>query len=340
MDRVERSLRGSGQLLDDPRVTRFVDQLVCRLAAELCADVRVYVVRTPHFNATMGPNGVMQVWTGLLLRVENEAQLAFVLGHEIGHYRRRHSIQRWRDARLKGDVVAFFKLLTDAAGVGFVGPLADLVALGSVFAFSRDHEREADDIGLRLMTTHGYEPAEAPRIWELLLKEREAGEQPTPLIFFATHPPTEERIATLRARSRLVPPGGERRVGRESLLEAVLPVRGILLRDELRRRDFARTQVLLDRLVSTAIRVGELQFFQGELFRLRGDDGDEDRALTAYTEALQSAGAPAETHRAIGLLAMRRGEKDRARSAFLAYLEAVPGADDREMVLDYVERLR
>ena len=55
------------------------------------------LVRTPYFNASMAPNGMMQVWSGLLLRVDNEAQLAAVLGHEIGHYLARHSVERLRD---------------------------------------------------------------------------------------------------------------------------------------------------------------------------------------------------------------------------------------------------
>ena len=93
MDRVEGNLKTSGRVVDDPALNAYVSGLVCRLAGPYCGDVRVYVVRAAGFNASMAPNGSMRVWTGLLLRSRNEAQLAFVLGHELGHYLRRHSLQ-------------------------------------------------------------------------------------------------------------------------------------------------------------------------------------------------------------------------------------------------------
>ena len=71
------------------------------------AHTQVHLVRTPLFNASMAPNGMMQVWTGLLLRVDDEAQLAAVLGHEFGHYLARHSTERLRDAKSRSAFGAF-----------------------------------------------------------------------------------------------------------------------------------------------------------------------------------------------------------------------------------------
>ena len=99
MDREERRLRRSPFALRDARLQAYVQGIACRLAGEHCPDVRVHLVRTPYFNASMAPNGMMQVWTGLLLRVDNEAQLAAVLGHEIGHYLARHAVETLRDAK-------------------------------------------------------------------------------------------------------------------------------------------------------------------------------------------------------------------------------------------------
>jgi predicted Zn-dependent protease len=77
----------------------------------------------------------MQVWTGLLLRTKNEDQLAYVLGHEIGHYQRRHTLQQWRDLRKKSTTAAILGLF------GALGPpaqfavlSADLALVGSVLA--------------------------------------------------------------------------------------------------------------------------------------------------------------------------------------------------------------
>jgi predicted Zn-dependent protease len=341
MDRVEQGLRTSGHLVTDAAVRAYLRDILCKLATDHCADIRLYVVQTPHFNASMAPNGVMQVWTGLILRADNEAQLAYVLGHELGHYLRRHSVQRWRDVRTKTNVAAVFTVLTAAAGQGYIGSLAQLVALGSILQFSRDNEREADEIGFELMVRAGYDPREAAKIWEALDKERRAGKDSEPLIFFATHPPTDERIETLKELARKTySPDRDWTDGRQAYAKAVRPLRTTLLRDELRLRDFARTQVLLERLLAAEPASGQLHFFQGELYRLRNDDGDPARALESYERALATGGAPPETNRAAGLLLMRHGAKEQARAAFDRYLTEAPEAEDKAMIHAYLEQLR
>lgn len=341
MDRVEESLRTSGRLVTDPALNAYVREMVCRLVGPYCADIRVYVVQTPHFNASMAPNGTMQVWTGLILRAENEAQLAFVLGHEIGHYLRRHSVQLWRDVRWKSNALVFFNLMTAAAGAGYVGNLAGLAASASVLAFSRDNEREADEIGFELMVKAGYDPREAPKIWEALMKERRAANDPAPSIFFATHPSTEERIGTLTELARKAAAGaGHDAIGKERFLAVTLPLRPALLRDELRRREFTGSQVVLDRLLEGGVGLGELHFFQGELYRLRAQDGDGEKAVAAYQKALAFADAPAETHRALGLLFLKGGERAKAQSSFERYLQRRPDAEDRDMIKTYLQQLQ
>jgi len=341
MDRVEQSLRSSGHLVTDDAVRAYLRDVVCKLAPEHCADIRLYIVQTPHFNATMAPNGAMQVWTGLLLRADNEAQLAYVLGHELGHYLRRHSLQQWRDLRLKTNVASVLVVLTAAAGHGYAGTLAQLAALGSVLQFSRDNEREADEIGVELMVRAGYDPSEAPKIWEALEKERRAAKDSRPFIFFATHPPSDERISTLRELARKAhTPDRVWTTGRQRYLTAMLPLRAMLLRDELRLRDFARTQVLMERLLAAEPLSGQLHFFQGDLYRLRNEGDDLAQALASYEQALALGGAPPETYRAAGLLLMRQGQKERARDAFDHYLTEAAEAEDKPMIQSYLEQLR
>ena len=69
----------------------------------------------------MAPNGVMMVWTGSLLRMRNEAQLALVLGHEFGHYRERHTLQQWRKLKRTRAFLGTFGVLASGAGVGMAG---------------------------------------------------------------------------------------------------------------------------------------------------------------------------------------------------------------------------
>lgn len=333
MDRYERDLKTSGSLVRDPNLNAYLKGIVCRLAAEQCDIVRIYLIETPSVNASMAPNGVMQVWTGLLVRVANEDQLASVLGHEIAHYERRHTLQQWRDLRAKTTVAQMLAVL------GVYGLVGQLALVGSALAFSRDNEREADDIGLELMTKAGYDPREAPRIWEALEEERKATGKSSPWVFLATHPATDERIETLRALSAkaripAVP------VDPSPFQNATLPHRADWLRDELRRREFKGAQVVLDRLRSAGLRPGEIDYFQGELYRLRAEKGDDGKALAAYQQALGSGDAPPETYRALGFLWMKEGDRGQAREALERYLQARPDAADREIVRTHLRALQ
>jgi Zn-dependent protease with chaperone function len=132
MDREEARLRRSPFVIRDTALREYVQGIACKLAGPHCPDVRVHLVNTPIFNAFMAPNGMMQVWSGLLLRVENEAQLAAILGHEIGHYLQRHSLERLRDARTRSAFGQFLGVF------GLVGAIGQLAVLASMMAYSRE----------------------------------------------------------------------------------------------------------------------------------------------------------------------------------------------------------
>jgi hypothetical protein len=341
MDRIEARLKSSGRVVTDPALNDYLREILCRLTPEHCRDIRLYIVETPHFNATMAPNGCMEVWTGLLVRADNEAQLAYVLAHEMGHYLRRHSVQLWRTARTTSDVLAFFSLATSAAGVGYAGSLAQLAALGGLFAYSRDQEREADEIGFDLMVEAGYEPAEAPRLWEKVIAERDAADEPEQFIFLASHPATEERIETLKRMAASIQADDVNRGRRQrQFQETVRPFRAVWLRGELNKNDFAATQIVLDGLRRQDDKAGEIHYFQGELYRLRGEPGDAEQAIISYRHAIQLGDVPPETHRALGLVCWRSGLHAQARDAFEAYLAGCEDAPDRAIIESYIHQLQ
>lgn len=349
MDKNEQNLKTSGRVVKDPNLNSYVRGVFCRLTPDYCADIRLYIVNKSGFNASMAPNGVMVVWTGTLLRTENEAQLAFVLGHETAHYLQRHSLQQWRDARTKLDALVFVQLAAivggayaGAPGVGrTAGQLIGLIVKGSIFAFSRDQEREADRLGLEMMVKAGYDPSEAPRIWEALIKERDAEDNSRPLIFFSNHPTGEERIDNLTSQTQSFTSLNEDSfVGHEKFQDVLGPWRAKFLREELHQREFARTQVLLDQLIKRGFGLGELHFFQGELYRLRGEDEDTQKAIAAYRKAEDTSNPPPETYRSLGLLLSRIDNVVGARLAFERYLQVRPDAEDRKMVKSYISGLK
>ena len=340
MDKAESNLRTSGRIVTDEQLNTQVAEIICKLAPNQCSHMRFYIVETPHFNASMAPNGFMQIWTGLMLRSQNEDQFAYVLGHEIGHYNRRHTLQQWRRTKNTTTGLAVFQLLTAGAGIGVAGQIAYIAGLAGLMAYSRDMEREADDIGFDLMLAAGYDPREAPKIWRNLMEEMEAADDSMPSIFFASHPSTSERVSTLEKRAQAAVSSSPDLIpSREPYLDMIAPFRGEWLHDELQKRDFAGTQVVLKHLFDQNKNPGELYYYQGELYRMRGESDDMEKAITAYQSALQQEGFPSETYRSLGLLFWKSKRMDPARDAFQNYLDASPGAHDAPMIEAYLEEL-
>ncbi len=337
MDREEERLRHSRFLFGDAALQRYVADIACRLAGDHCPDMRVYLMRTPFFNASMAPNGMMQVWSGLLLRAANEAQLAAVLAHEIGHYLKRHSLERLRDMRSKSALSQFVGMAFGVAGIGNVGQLAQLGVMASMLTFSRDNEREADAIGLELMHRAGYDAGEASRVWAQLIEEN-AGEDSGGVVLFATHPAPDERRKTLADAAAALKAGNPKSEKyAERYHSHIAPLRMQMLQDELRRRVPDSSIRLFDRLMASQGRDGELLYARAESLKTRARADDIDQALAALAEAEGMPDRPPEALRLHGHILRARGENDRAREAYRQYLELRPSAPDAPMIRSYIE---
>lgn len=340
MEREEARLKRSRFLIERKELQLYVADIACRLAGDHCPDIRSYLVRSPFFNASMAPNGMLQLWSGLLLRMANEAQLAAIIGHEIGHYLARHSLEQLRDAKSRLAFGQFLGIFLGAAGAGgaAIGMLGQLALIAGMFAYSRENELQADELGLQLMTRAGYAPLEAPRIWQQLVDEYKGdpeNEATAGSILFATHPAPADRLDRLKSLAQAMPADGN--VGSARFAEAIGPVRRDLLQDELKRRRPGETLVLLERLIAERPEDDDLLFFQGEAFRLRNADGDQEKALAAYRRASETPGSPAEVFRSMGLMYRKMGRADAARQSFRVYLQRKPDAEDAALIRTYLE---
>ena len=143
---AERLARRSPELNTEPGLNAYVKGVACEIAPEYCGDIRIYVMDRPAFNAQMAPNGYMEVWSGLMLRAETEAELAFVLGHEIGHFAENHSIEQWNALKARLGVAMAIGAVAGAAGAYYavdlsaLGNLAYLGAIAMTFNYSRNQE--------------------------------------------------------------------------------------------------------------------------------------------------------------------------------------------------------
>lgn len=330
MDREETRLRRSPFMMRDESLKAYLKSVMNRLAGDHGPDIRVFPVRTPMFNASMAPNGMLQVWSGLLLRIDNEAQLASVLGHELGHYLNRHVLEQLKDARSRS---AFAMVM---GAFGLIGALAQMAALSGSFAFSRDQEREADMIGLHLMRRAGYDTREAAKVWQNLNNEFASSAKSSSQagVMFATHPASTERAATL---ARLAAASEEGFVGEAEFHKVIDPWLASLLEDELKRGQYGESVVLLDRLIKRSPQRADLAYYRGEALRLRDAAGDVESAVAQLESAIALGQEPPQTHRSLGYLYRKTDREEQSRQAFARYLERAPGAPDAPLIKTYLQ---
>jgi predicted Zn-dependent protease len=334
MDREEKRVRRSPLAIHDQALNDYLAGIVAKLVPEHAPDIRVHVVRMPYFNAMMAPNGMMMVWSGLLLRVDNEAQLAAILGHELGHYLERHAVEQLRTAK---DHAVLAQVVAMVGGA--VGAIGRVAIVGSMFAFSREHESCADRMGMRLMQQAGYDGREAAAVWDQLMAEmkitggKNAGKNGG---LFDTHPPAADR------RDQLLKLAGNKggATGAADYARITAPLRFGWIEDEVRRGQFEESIVLFDRMLKHTPDDVALLYARGEVYRLRDEEGDLDKAVVDLRRATSVLKAPPEAFRSLGLALRERKDGGAAATAFERYLQLAPEAGDAGLVRSYLAALK
>jgi beta-barrel assembly-enhancing protease len=187
---------------NDPAVNAYVRNLGQKIVAASPAPFNqlpweFHVVEDPAINAFAIPGGHVYVHTGLIASAENASELAGVMAHEISHVVARHTTEQI--SRQYGlSVLAGLVLGQDPGAVQQIA--AQIVAGGALARFSRDAEREADELGIQAMHRAGYDPRGMAAMFRVLLQHQQS--QPGRVEqFFATHPTTEERIRDAENRA-------------------------------------------------------------------------------------------------------------------------------------------
>jgi predicted Zn-dependent protease len=189
-------------LVRDPETNRYINVLgdsIARVTSRADLDWQFYIVDDPSVNAFAVPGGFIYMNRGLIERAQTMNEVAGVLGHEIGHVTRRHSIKQMTKQQNANIGLTLACTLTSVCNSQAAGA-AIQVAGGAVFAkFSRQDEAEADAEGVRYVTRAGIDPRGIPSMFRILLNERET--RPSSVSsFFATHPLEERRITATQSQ--------------------------------------------------------------------------------------------------------------------------------------------
>jgi len=225
-----------GWVYNDPETNAYLKELGSSLVpAQTPENVtwRFRAIRDLEVNAFALPNGTIYVNSGLLARMENEAQLAGVLAHEITHVVNRHTYLEYRSARKKAVAVEIIQ--AGAGGAGFAGPIAGLVAtamgnllplivVSTIYGYSRDLEHEADVYAVNTLQLRGYDLLQFSRGFELLRKGPEVDLSKEP-VFWASHPKLADRVQYVsEMAARLQPNATSLRIGRAEYRFATIGV--------------------------------------------------------------------------------------------------------------------
>jgi len=150
-------------------------------------------------NAFVMPGGKVGVFSGIMKRMENDDQLATVLGHEVGHVTARHSAERYSQQLAAGVGMTAAAAALEAGDVRGARDIAAILGAGVTFGvllpYSRRHELEADRLGLTYMARANYDPRQSVRFWQNMTANRKGAPPPE---LMSTHPSDATRIAALR----------------------------------------------------------------------------------------------------------------------------------------------
>jgi predicted Zn-dependent protease len=372
----EEKLLNDVKLYGDPGLEAYLDEVVDRLnppamASNPAVRYRVRVIEDPTLNAFAYPHGSIYVHTGLLARMEDEDELATVLGHEMTHVEYRHMLRYQRSARNKAVGLSVAAITAGVILAVAEGDAADhghwataealdvfgnlLVGLGlqlafqtSVNGYGRGLEEEADLGGFGKLAAAGYDLHEAPKVYQALLEDQ-GDTRKAEAFFFGSHPRLSERIEVTR-RYVAQHPGAATAADRADREDAFARhIRPVV-------RDDARLNIDMGRLTLAEAELRkarewmpsdpETHFLKGRLrlAQAAGKSPEEARGLRreaedAFRKAIElDAGRPAP-HRELGLLLREREDLRGACVQLRRYQKLAPDAEDMEQIEDAVTAL-
>lgn len=327
------TINRSGVLYQDAKIENYLNQIAKKLQPNsISPDIsfQIKVVKDPNLNAFAFPNGVIYIHTGILARMDNEAQLAALLAHEMVHCTHRHSMRVLRSLKDRTQTkTATAQNLAQLLGIS--GSIA------SISGYTRELETEADRVGLDLAVKANYDPREVLRLLKLLKQEIETEGIEEPY-FFGTHPNVRQRIENVnnwlaekyRGKIAGIKNGDvfQSRISRLVLDNARL---------DLRLGRFFVAQRTVEKFLAAKPDDARAYFLLGEIFRQRCRQDDAAAAIKYYEKSISLNPSFPEPHKAMGLIHYKDGEKRLAKKYFESCLLLSPDIADKAYIQGYLK---
>jgi hypothetical protein len=376
-DQLDKLVDERGAFYSDKNIERYVSEVGLRLIPSNFnnpnINIKFKVIKDPTLNAMALPNGTIWIHAGLLARLNSEAQLAFILGHELSHIVNKDGLYIYESATTN---IMFAKILDIglSAASAFIGLYADLGQLGLAFltqaaisGYGREKETRADVEGITFMVNAGYAPDAAIETFNEFIKEKEKYDDRIEIYFLSNHPSNQFR---------------------RKMLDELISKQFNNLKDKKTESMLYENTVysLKKDDVSVNVRINRLQhaidaiellikdnssdpvnyYLLGECYRLMAEDRTPlkyelkqkdwqkikdvkeleykteycGRAEKQYLHALELKEDFADSYKGLGLLRASEGKTEDALSYLEKYLLLNPSAWDRRFIKAAINRLK
>lgn len=330
-----REVDASGVLYEDADLEHYLTRVAnIMLPVDFDAghiNVDVKVIDDSIVNAYAMPGGRIYMTTAMLAMMDNEAQLAIILGHELTHILERHQLRMQRSAASNA---AFF------GSINLIVPFSSIGHLAAVTGFSQQFESQADEHGFEALLRREYSPGQAVLLFERIEKYIIKEGIRTPQ-FFSSHPHIRNRVTHFQGLVDGLPAGRPRGtlLNKERYLDATREVRLAAVRTWIRRGMFTTALERVEIYAGHYPNDARGYWLTGEIFRKRiatpdnpqrrvKDRSDFGKALTMYDDALALDPGLPEAWRGKGQVLLKVGDTDGAAAAFKRYATLSPGAPD------------
>lgn len=354
-DQALQTLLASEHVRRDTATEQVLAQVAQTLAAGGAADparLRFVVIDEPQAYALSLANGGIVVSTGLLGHLENEAQLAALLAHELVHVRDSHSLeavkeQARREGGRGGGISGLLGKVTGPAGVAGSLPgvpdvpltgideassaisalegLAGQLGSASAAGYGERFERQADEGGMALVARAGYASAEAARAWEVLARYGSASAN-----LLHSNPESLTQRYEAAARAARSNPGGARGTNAVEYCGRLSAAKRWVAEQELAAKRFTAAELVVDCLVRAQPEEPRMQYLRG---RVLAGKGQSVAAVEVFRAVLAKKPDQPDTIRELGLAYRDLGDSQKALEQLRRYLELRPNSPEIEAIV-------
>jgi predicted Zn-dependent protease len=339
----QKLIDNSGWLYRNDALEIYLNEVAAKLQAYTGSpDIafQIKIINDPNLNAFAFPNGAIYIHTGVLARMDNEAQLAALLAHEMTHCTHRHSLRVLKTLKDRPRCMAAVQQSVEKISMAqdLVRVLGVNGSMAAVTGYTREFEAEADRVGLDLMAKAGYDPRQALNLFEHLRQEIEIEGIKEPF-FFGTHPSVQQRIENAERwlateysaqHSGLIKSDIFRlKLGKLVLDNAKLDLR-------IGRFYIARRGV--EKFLHTNPNDAGAYYLLGEIFRQHGRPEDMPNAIKQYEKAIVLDPLFPAPHKAMGLMHYKEGQQRLAQKFFEICLLLAPEAPDKDYIQGYLQK--